>query len=49
MKIEVIAGWQIGLGLIASKDGVGILLPIVVIMIEFGHYRKFEFIFQKHF
>lgn len=49
MQIEMIAGWQFGLGIMVSKEGCAIFLPVVMIFISFKHYKRFSFSLEKHF
>lgn len=49
MKVELIVGWQISLGFAISKEGFMLMFPIVMIMVDWTHYRRFTFNFEKHF
>ena len=49
MNVEVIAGWMFGFGIVVSKDGLAIFLPVVMVMVDFNHYKRFGFNFQNQF
>jgi hypothetical protein len=39
MKVDIVAGWHVGLGIMVSREGFALFLPIVMIMVDWTHYR----------